>query len=161
MIHRLLVSVFGLLPQRAQRLVFWLVGPKTSVGASVAALDAQGNVLLFQHRYHRGRPWRLPGGHLRRKETPADALHRELEEEGGARVELGQLVHVGVSSRWPNRMTLYYSARLLHVPERPTAEVAAWRLWPAASLPPGMPGEQADAVRLAAAALGSGTGPAD
>ncbi len=149
MIYRALLFVFGLLPERLQEVAEWLVSTKTTAGVAVVAVDASGRLMLFRHRYHPHGSWRLPGGHAHLGEPPEDALLRELEEEGGAVVEPGGVVHVSVSKRWPARMTIYYSARLVSPPQRTTAEVEGWRLFPLGELPPGLPAEQREAVRRA------------
>lgn len=154
MIYYMLLLVYRALPERLQKIVAWLLSPKTAVGVAVAAFDAEGEVLLFQHRYDQSGAWRLPGGHVRRGEPPDLAVHRELAEEGGALTELGDLVSVEVSKRWPSRMTLYYCGALRGLPQRKTAEVTGWRLCSLQELPRGMPLDQRLAIEAAAARLG-------
>jgi 8-oxo-dGTP pyrophosphatase MutT (NUDIX family) len=49
-----------------------------------AALVCDGELLLVRHTYGPQR-WELPGGGVRRREEPAAALRRELDEELGLR----------------------------------------------------------------------------
>jgi ADP-ribose pyrophosphatase YjhB (NUDIX family) len=65
------------------------------VGAAAAVFDGQGRVLLVQ----RGRPprvgqWGLPGGMLEVGERLADAAVREVQEECGVLIEIGEIAGV-------------------------------------------------------------------
>ena len=45
--------------------------------------------------------WELPGGKVEPGEQPQDALHREIREELGVRIELGVLVEGPLAGAWP------------------------------------------------------------
>jgi len=44
--------------------------------------------------------WELPGGKVEPGEQPQDALHREISEELGVRIELGALVEGPLAGAW-------------------------------------------------------------
>ena len=74
--------------------------------AAVGAIAVRDGALLLIRRGHapsRGR-WSLPGGRVEPGETPHDALVREVAEETGLTVEVGELVGE-VARPGPNGVT--------------------------------------------------------
>ena len=63
---------------KAARLYWWVFRPRT-LGVRAVVVDDAGRVALVRHTY--GDHWYLPGGGVRKKESHARALVRELEEE--------------------------------------------------------------------------------
>lgn len=69
------------------RLVHWrarLLAPLT-LGVRGVLVDPQGRIFLVRHSYVAG--WHLPGGGVEPGETAAQALARELREEGNIVVD--------------------------------------------------------------------------
>ena len=71
LLHRLL--------GKAARIMWRVTKPRT-IGVRAVLLDPAGRVALVRHTYLDG--WYLPGGGVKKGEGIADALHRELAEEG-------------------------------------------------------------------------------
>ena len=71
----------------------------------------RGRVLLL--RNHRGE-WELPGGRLDRRESPEEALMREIREETGLTAKVGPLVDAWIFPVTPRRrvVILAYACRL-------------------------------------------------
>jgi 8-oxo-dGTP diphosphatase len=67
------------------------LNPYPSLGAGVVLTDDDGRVLLVHQNYGHHR-WTLPGGMFETGESPADAALREVLEEVGVHVELGELI---------------------------------------------------------------------
>jgi len=65
--------------------------PKHIVVVGCLVKNAEGGVLLVRH-HKRG--WEIPQGRVEEGESLLDALHREIHEETGVAVELGQLASV-------------------------------------------------------------------
>jgi 8-oxo-dGTP pyrophosphatase MutT (NUDIX family) len=78
------------------RIYWFLTRPQTN---GVKCVLTDGNdVLLVRHTYGR-RIWDLPGGTVRRRETPIAAARREMQEELGRRID-----------KWADLGELYVSA---------------------------------------------------
>jgi 8-oxo-dGTP diphosphatase len=85
-LHRFALHVFRRLPVRARRRVVRTISPAYTVGSICVIERADGAVLLVRLSYRNS--WGLPGGLLKRGETPADAARREAMEEVVLDVEL-------------------------------------------------------------------------
>lgn len=79
------LAAFRRLPDPVRRLVVHAVTPSYTVGAVAVIRRKDGRLALVEQRHSLG--WALPGGLLRRGETPADGLVREVEEELGIRLD--------------------------------------------------------------------------
>jgi 8-oxo-dGTP pyrophosphatase MutT (NUDIX family) len=109
------------LPTPLRKIVFHVVAPKVSLGASAVIWDAQGRVLLVHHTY-RNPDWGFPSGLVGRHEQPAAALSRELHEELGVAATIERLLHAEVDA--PIRhLTLFYAATLLGAPQHRGPEI--------------------------------------
>lgn len=84
--HSLALDVFRRLPVRARRRVVRSIAPSYTVGAICVIERVDGAVLLVRLSYRNS--WGLPGGLLKRGESPADAARREVREEAGLDVDL-------------------------------------------------------------------------
>lgn len=80
------------LPNRARTFIIWLLSPKYTVGVLGLVRDEQGRILVLKHTYRPSEPWGLPGGGLRPGETLQQCLKREIREEAGIEVEIGDLL---------------------------------------------------------------------
>jgi 8-oxo-dGTP diphosphatase len=69
-----------------------ILNPSFMVGAMALIQDEQGRVLVLEHTYRRQLPWGLPGGWLKRSESPETGLSREVLEETGLRVRVDGLL---------------------------------------------------------------------
>ena len=69
-----------------------VLNPSFMVGAMALIRDPQGRILLLEHTYRRQVPWGLPGGWLKRAESPETGLLREVFEETGLRVRIDALL---------------------------------------------------------------------
>lgn len=85
----LALAVFARLPAPVRRTLVRAGTPGHTVGA-VCAIEHDGRLLMLRQPHRPG--WSLPGGLLSRGETPAETVRRELMEEIGVEVAVGQPV---------------------------------------------------------------------
>lgn len=64
---------------------YWRFARGMTLGVRGMVIDAQGRVFLVKHGYVSG--WHLPGGGVETGESAAEALRREVREEGN--IEIG------------------------------------------------------------------------
>lgn len=92
------------------------------VGVFAAVFDAEGRILCVRQRSGQRR-WALPGGRMEQGETPIETLVREVREETGYLVTVGELI--GVYSA-PARDTLalcFHTVAAARGPWRANAEI--------------------------------------
>jgi mutator protein MutT len=84
------------------------------VGVGVVLVEA-GQILLIQRGRDPGRGlWAVPGGKVRRGEPMKEAARREVLEETGLEIEVGEVVWVGEHIDDDHHIVLVdYAARLL------------------------------------------------
>src|SRR6188474_1366902 len=85
-LHRTALQLYRRLPVKARRRVVRTIAPAYTVGSICVIERADGAVLLVRLSYRNS--WGLPGGLLKRGETPAEAARREVKEEASLEVEL-------------------------------------------------------------------------
>jgi ADP-ribose pyrophosphatase YjhB (NUDIX family) len=103
----------------------WRLTRGMTLGARVAAVDAEGRVALIRHVYKAG--WHFPGGGIERGERAEEAAVRELREEANAALE-GPLELWGVFANFEELRgdhLMFYRARARSLgPRKPDLEIA-------------------------------------
>lgn len=80
--------------QWGMRLMIQLIVPRTRVGVAVVVVNEATEVFMVRHVFHPVYEWGVPGGWLKKNESPADGALRELREETGLTAVLGPAVSV-------------------------------------------------------------------
>ena len=118
--------------------LYWRFARGMTLGVRGVVLDEAGRVFLIRHTYVAG--WHLPGGGVEVGESFAEALRRELIEEG--RIELvdqpvlhGLFLNSHVSPRDHVAVYVVRSYRQDRSPE-PNREIAESGFFSPAALPP-------------------------
>lgn len=109
-----------------------------TLGVRAVVLDANDRVLLIRHSYTPG--WHFPGGGVEPRETIAEAMARELEEESGiALTGDAELFGLYLQRRYAARdhVAVYLCRhwRQARQPKFPNMEIAEARFFPLDALP--------------------------
>lgn len=95
--------------------------PTVAVFASI--IDLHGRILCVKQQTG-ARKWTLPGGRMENGETPIEALTREVREETGYHVEIGDLIGV-YSTPAKDDVVLSFVAQIVgRSPWQPNNEIA-------------------------------------
>jgi len=142
---RLLAWVWTrLLNDRARTDIMWWLNARFTVGVAALIFDDAGRVLLVSQ----GARWTLPGGRLRRHDTPEAALIRCVAEQTGLWAEVIEPVSAEPAGR--SHLEVVYGCRLAgssrrpdqapssHSLRRPPSEAGRCRWCHPADLPPGL-----------------------
>ena len=92
--------------------------PRKRVSADVLLRDRANRVLLVEPRYKPD--WDLPGGMAEANEPPTDAARRELREELGIEVSIGQLLcvdWVAPHGPWDDLLAFVFDAGIIAEPQ--------------------------------------------
>ena len=105
----------------------WVYYAQLKVGAA-ALVEKDGKLLLLQRSYEPWQgSWMVPAGYVEADEDPKDAAVREVREETGLDVELGDLLDVYYFDDDPrgNGVAFVYRAEQIHGELRINAESRA------------------------------------
>lgn len=115
--------------------LYWRMLRPSTRGARAIVVDEEGEVLLVKHSYG-SQYWYLPGGGVKRGESPEQAVRRELYEE--LEIRLDETVAFG---QYTNQVegkidTVHiYSARIQRQPTKSSSEIAFAQWFPLDQLP--------------------------
>ena len=107
--------------------------PRHSVSVAAAIFDESGQNVLLIKRRDNGR-WEPPGGVLELDETIEAGLRREVREETGAIIDVGQLTGVYKNMK-RGIVALVFRARLLESPQATSTEAEAVQWVPLSQVP--------------------------
>ncbi|PJN28087.1 NUDIX domain-containing protein [Kitasatospora sp. CB02891] len=92
--------------------VLWVWHAKFMVGVTGIVRDDEGRVLLLKHRlWPEGRQWGLPSGYANKGESFEETVVREVREETGLTVKVGELAYL--KSGFKLRLEVAYEAQLV------------------------------------------------
>jgi 8-oxo-dGTP diphosphatase len=89
-----LLRIWRQLPSPLKLLYLRLRYGRVAVGVAALIRDERGRVLVAHRTYSRDEPWALPGGWLEGDESVEGTLRRELREETGLEIRVGNVLAV-------------------------------------------------------------------
>ncbi len=125
------------IPRWGRWALLWLGNTKFLVGVVGVVFDERERVLLLRHTYRRRHPWGLPGGWVDGRERLELGLARELGEETGMAIAIGEVFHVRSGYRRP-QVDVYYLCDYQGGQFRANAEIAEARFCALDALPADM-----------------------
>src|SRR5262249_60718559 len=88
MLRQTFAALWRRAPKWARRLGALLSESRFTVTVGAVVVDSRKRVLLLHHRFRPGGGWGIPGGFMRPREQPEEAVRRELHEEIGLEIEV-------------------------------------------------------------------------
>ncbi|MEP7024926.1 MAG: NUDIX domain-containing protein [Actinomycetota bacterium] len=93
--HRLIARLWHMIRGPVQWRILWFAHDKFMIGVTGIVRGQDGQVLLLRHRlWPEGRQWGLPTGYARSGETFQQTVIREVREETGLQVAVGELARL-------------------------------------------------------------------
>lgn len=99
------------LTKKMQLLAMRFLQDQFLIGVTGIIFNDKNEILLFKHTY-RTHSWSLPGGYLKAKEHPREALEREIKEESGFVVSVDDFLKTR-TDRETARLDLCYTGVLI------------------------------------------------
>ncbi len=135
--------VWKKLPYRFRSLIVRTTQAKFTASAAVVIVNAEGQVLLLDHRIRPGSGWGLPGGFLEYDEQPGEGIRREILEETGLELHDLALLLVRATGK---HIEVLFLARGNGTPLIKTDEISGFGWYAAEQLPKEMDRRQRDFI---------------
>lgn len=110
------------LPKNLQLSIMRLTQNDFLIGVTGVILNEKNEVLICKHIYRQTK-WSLPGGYIKGKEHPKEGLVREIEEETGFIVRIGEELRIR-TDRETARLDISFIGRYIGGEFRPSHEVS-------------------------------------
>lgn len=121
------------LPKSIQLFVMRIFQDQFLIGVTGIILNNKNEILLFKHTY-RQTEWGLPGGYIKAKEHPQEALEREIEEESGLVVSVDEELKIR-TDRQSARVDICFVGKYMGGEFRKSSEVSEAKFFSFNDLP--------------------------
>lgn len=124
--------------------VYWKVFKPNTIGVRCIARDEEGDILLIKNQYGFDKEkWRLPGGGVKRKELPNQAVTREMKEETGYDLNNIELNGIFLNEIEGKRDYIFVFLGVIYGKENINSpEISEVKFWPLERLPNMSPATQ-------------------
>ena len=120
-------------PKLFQLFIMRIMQDQFLVGVTGIIFNDRDEVLVFKHTY-RQEKWSLPGGYMKAREHPAEALEREIKEESGFIVSADKQLYLK-TDRDTARLELCFVGTFIGDEFKKSTEVSAYGFFTFDSLP--------------------------
>lgn len=134
--HNLLLKIWKALrlPTNLQLFFMRRVNDQFLIGVTGIIFDDKGKILLFKHTYRDTDSWSLPGGYIKAKEHPKEALEREIFEESGLVVSADERLKLRTDRETP-RIDITYVGKYIGGEFKASDEVKEAKFFAFSKLP--------------------------
>ncbi|HKP46987.1 MAG TPA: NUDIX domain-containing protein [Pyrinomonadaceae bacterium] len=153
MLKDLAAAIWRRLPRKLKNWSVRSAQPRFTVTAAAIVTNAEGRVLLLNHRFRAGSGWGIPGGFIEYGEQPQLAVQRELREEVGLEMKDLRLLTARAFKN-VNQIEIVYTARAASGADELSFEIKGAGWFDVNELPNGLPADQVRLVKLALADRG-------
>ncbi len=121
------------IPKNLQLSIMRLTQNEFLIGVTGVILNDRNEVLMCKHIYRQIK-WSLPGGYIKGKEHPKEGLVREIEEETGFIVRIGEQLRIR-TDRETARLDISFVGSYIGGEFRPSHEVSEAHFFAYENLP--------------------------
>ncbi|HCR35975.1 hypothetical protein A2130_00420 [Candidatus Woesebacteria bacterium GWC2_33_12] len=122
------------LPTNLQLFFMRRLNDQFLIGVTGIIFDNKDRILLFRHTYRDIDSWSLPGGYIKAKEHPKEALEREIKEESGLVVSADERLKLRTDRETP-RIDISYVGKYIGGEFNKSTEVVEAKFFSFSKLP--------------------------
>jgi len=122
------------LPTNLQLFFMRRLNDQFLIGVTGIIFDDKNRILLFRHTYRDTDSWSLPGGYIKAKEHPKEALEREILEESGFIVSADERLKLRTDRETP-RIDITYVGKFIGGEFKESDEVKEAKFFSFSKLP--------------------------
>src|SRR5215468_1801754 len=148
MLRRTFAALWRRAPKWARRLGALLSESRFTVTVGAVVVDSRRRVLLLHHRFRPGGGWGIPGGFMRPREQPEEALRRELREEVGLEIEIYGVAFIRALQKY-RQVEIIFRCAPTGIPVPRSFEISRAEWFDTNSLPGGLSADQRELIRRA------------